>query len=63
MTRTDREILFTALGFLAVVLRDDVPHDKQAMRAMAVADLIESFCRSALPESFAEEDLDKAAGA
>jgi len=60
MSRNDRQILFTALGFLAVVLREDVPKEKQAMRALAMADLIESFCRSSLPDNFEEEDLDEA---
>jgi hypothetical protein len=32
MTRTDHKILFTALGFLAVIL-DNAPRDKQALRA------------------------------
>jgi hypothetical protein len=61
MTSADRQILFTALGFLAVILRNDVPHEKQALRAMAIADLIEAFCRSALPEQFKEENLKEAA--
>ncbi len=60
MSRNDRQILFTALGFLAVVLREDAPKEKQAMRARAMADLIETFCRTALPENFEEEDLDEA---
>ena len=42
MTRTDHQVLFTALGFLAVIL-SDVPHDKQAQRATAIAGLIEFF--------------------
>ena len=60
MTRTDHQILFTALGFLAVIL-SDVPQDKRALRATAIAGLIESFCRSAVPEAFedrgAEDDF------
>ncbi len=54
MTANDHKILFTALGFLAVILRD-VPQDKQAMRATAIAGLIESFCISAVPEAFGDE--------
>ena len=57
MTQTDRQILFISLGFLAVIVRGDVPRDKQALRATAIADLIESFCRSVLPEAFQEEDV------
>lgn len=51
MTRTDHKVLFTALGFMAVVLQD-VPLDKQALRATVVARLIESFCVTALPDAF-----------
>ena len=51
MTRTDTKVIFAALGFLAVILRD-APKDAEARRAMAIADLIESFCRSAVPEAF-----------
>ncbi len=69
MTRTDHQIIFTALGFLAVILREDVPRDKQALRATTIAGLIESFCQSSLPEVFIAdgsvkgidtEDLDRA---
>jgi len=60
MSPADRQLLFTALGFMAVIIREDVPHDRQAMRAMAIADLIEAFCRSALPEQFIEENLKEA---
>lgn len=60
MSRTDRQLVFTALGFLAVIVREDVPHECQAMRALAIADLIEAFCRSSLPEAFNQEDLDEA---
>ncbi len=60
MSPADRQLLFTALGFLAVIVRDDVPHDRQAMRALAIADLIEAFCRATLPEHFKEEDLKEA---
>ena len=47
----DHRVLFTALGFLAVVL-NDVPQDKQALRARALAKLIEEFCAGELPEYF-----------
>src|ERR1700737_4191479 len=51
MTRTDYKIIFTALGFLAVIL-DNVPRDKQAMRATAIAQLIEAFCAASVPDAF-----------
>ena len=49
MTRTDHRIILTALGFLAVILKDDSA-DNQASRAMGIAKLIEDFCRTALPD-------------
>lgn len=57
MTRTDQKILFTSLGFLAVIL-NDAPKDRQAMRATAIANLIESFCRAAVPEAF-DADIER----
>jgi hypothetical protein len=51
MTRADHKTIFTALGFLAVVM-NDVPPDNQAMRATAIAKLIESFCKVSVPEAF-----------
>lgn len=54
MTRTDHKIIFTALGFLAVIL-NDAPKDKQALRATAIAGLIESFCMAAVPEAFGND--------
>lgn len=54
MTRTDYKVIFTALGFLAVIL-DNVPRDKQALRANTLAHLIESFCATSLPEVFTSE--------
>jgi hypothetical protein len=53
MTRTDHKAIFTALGFLAVILHD-VPQDKQALRATAIAGLIESFCMATVPEAFGD---------
>lgn len=55
MTHTDRQLLFISLGFLAVIMRNDVPRDKQALRATAISGLIESFCRAVLPEAFSEK--------
>jgi hypothetical protein len=51
MTRTGYKIIFTSLGFLAVIL-DNLPRDKQALRAATLAQLIESFCASSVPEAF-----------
>jgi len=50
MTRTDQKVIFTALGFLAVVL-DNVPRESQALRATTLAQLIEAFCATAVPEA------------
>jgi hypothetical protein len=55
MTRTDHKIIFTALGFLAVIL-DNVPRDKQALRATGLAQLIEAFCATSVPDAFTSED-------
>lgn len=49
MTRDDQKMMFTAMGFLAVLLRDE-PQDKQAQRAKAIAKLIENFCQTAIEE-------------
>src|ERR1700690_1827911 len=57
MTRTDYKVLFTALGFLAVIL-DNVPRDRQALRATTLAQLIESFCATSLPEAFTSEAME-----
>ncbi len=51
MTRTDYKVIFTALGFLVVIL-DNVPRDRQALRAATLAELIEAFCASVMPEAF-----------
>jgi hypothetical protein len=61
MTRTDYKVLFTALGFLAVIL-DNVPRDRQAARATAVAELIEAFCASAMPDAFPNAASDDVQG-
>ena len=54
MTAADQRVLFTALGFLAVIL-SDVPKEKQALRATAIARLIKSFCMAAVPEAFGHD--------
>jgi hypothetical protein len=51
MTRADHQILFMALGFVAVILQE-TPHQNQAIRAVGIAKLIEEFCRTSLPEIF-----------
>ena len=57
MTRTEYKVVFTALGFLAVILRD-MSNGRQSHRAAAIADLIESFCVGAVPEAFAREAVE-----
>ena len=52
-THNDQKVLFTALGFLAVVLKGE-PVADQAERALAIAGLIESFCRLHVPEAFGD---------
>ena len=45
MTRTDQKILFTALAFLAVVMRGkDVSSGEAAEQIRALSGLIESYC-------------------
>ena len=50
MTRDDLRVLCTALGFLAVVLKDE-SGDDQALRAKSIARLIESYCVTTVPEA------------
>lgn len=52
MTQTDYKVLFTALGFVAVVLGDEGVPENQAQRAKRFAQLIEFFCRQTVPEAF-----------
>ena len=59
MTRADHKIIFMALGFLAVILRD-VPRDRQAMRAAAIAKLIENFCMDAVAADLSLQPADAA---
>ena len=54
MTRTDYKVIFTALGFLAVI-QDNVPRDRQALRATTIARLIEAFCAASVPDAFVSE--------
>lgn len=53
MTPNDFRILCTALGFTIALLKD-VELDEQALRAQAIARLIESFCQVTVPECFEE---------
>lgn len=54
MTRKDFQILFTALGFLAVVTKGKKTKDNNAKQAHAMAELIEAFCRTSHPDLFVE---------
>lgn len=49
MITHDHKVMFSAMGFMAVVL-SEVPEDKQAQRAQALAKLLESFCMSMIAE-------------
>jgi len=60
MTRTDSKILFTALGFLAVVVMGESAKKDGAKRAMALAGLIEAFCHTAHPDLFIDNAPDDA---
>jgi len=50
MTRTDFKVLFTALGFLAVVMKGENANNDGADKARKLASLIEEFCIQ--PEQF-----------
>jgi hypothetical protein len=52
MTRDELQILFTALGFLAVVMKGENANKDDAKQAKAMAALIEAFCQAAHPELF-----------
>ncbi|MDR3448821.1 MAG: hypothetical protein P4M15_03570 [Alphaproteobacteria bacterium] len=55
MTEQDRRVMFTALSFLAVAVREggDESNDNAA-RALVLAAQVEKFCRLAYPDVFAE---------
>lgn len=57
MTRDDLRIFCTALGFTAVVMQGGEHQKDRALRATGLANLIEEFCRSAMPELL-NENLD-----
>ena len=53
MTFIDSRLLFTALGFTAVVVQGGrFPKEEGAKRAIQFASLIEAFCRDSIPEAF-----------
>jgi len=52
MTPEDRQLLFTALGFMAVTMKGDKAIGNGAARAQDYATLIEEFCRTTVPEAF-----------
>lgn len=52
MTNAEQKMLFMALGFLSVVMSDEVPIKKRARSARAMANLIEEFCHLEVPEAF-----------
>lgn len=55
MTPTDLRVLCAALGFTAVAMqRGQSPKKESALRAVALAGLIEEFCRATLPDVFGE---------
>ncbi|MFY9288429.1 MAG: hypothetical protein WAO98_07995 [Alphaproteobacteria bacterium] len=49
----DQRIFFAALGFTAVAMQGEKNNKKDnARRALALAQLIEEFCRTNIPEAF-----------
>ena len=63
MTRTDQKILFTALAFLAVLMKgEDTERKDEAQKVVTLAEYIEAFCVERIgdlmpqpPEASAEE--------
>jgi hypothetical protein len=55
MTRSDIQILFTALGFLTVVMKGENTKRNGAKQAMAMASLIQAFCQTSHPDLFGDE--------
>ncbi len=52
MAYKDRQVLFTALGFLAIIMSGKSEKKDAAIRAQIMAGYIESFCREKVPEAF-----------
>lgn len=57
MTRMDRQILFSALGFMTVLLKEDAKRKDSATRAVSMSKLIEAFCEATLPELSAHQAM------
>jgi hypothetical protein len=56
MTRTDFKVLFTALGFAAVVVHGKGKSSTDNhTRALSLSIFIEEFCRAHVPEAFGED--------
>lgn len=55
MTHIDRKTFFTALGFLAVLMRDGRAQKNGAVRVTAMARVIEMFCRTTHLDLFFDE--------
>jgi hypothetical protein len=55
MRQSDFQILFTALGFLAVVMKGENAKNDGAKQAKVMASLIEAFCRTSHPDLFKGE--------
>lgn len=56
MTRIDRQTFFSALGFLAVLMKDVNANKDGANRVIWAAKLIEAFCEASSPELAAERN-------
>jgi len=54
MTRIDQQIIFSALGFIAVAMREETNAQDSAKRARGMAWLIEEFCKTSVTEAFGE---------
>lgn len=60
MSPIDLRILYSALGFNAVIMQGkDIFQKDGAFRATALANLIEEFCRVTLPEISSVADVGK----
>jgi hypothetical protein len=55
MMSIERKVFFSALGFLAVLIKGDSKREDNADRAVSLAKLIEAFCEETLPELPSEQ--------
>jgi hypothetical protein len=55
MSVNNFRLLCTALGFTAVIVKNNIPEENRAARAIAIARMIEEFCRVAHPDLFKDE--------